>query len=190
VLTLLLAGCATVPPVAPNIPLSAEQIPAWVASGRIAFIVDGGGGAGSFNWRQAGEDLRLAIRGPFGAGAIEIESDGRDLRLTDGSGQSLDTEQTRAQLQARLGADLPLDSLRYWMLGLPAPGGEARVTAASGSQPRVIEQSGWRVVYQGFKELEGFSLPARISAAGSNVRLKLLVDKWQLPPNSTASPGP
>jgi outer membrane lipoprotein LolB len=181
ILVLLLAGCATVPPVVPNnIPLSADQIPAWTASGRLALFASGTGGAGNFIWNQAGDDLQLGIRGPLGVGALEIQSSGQDLSLRDGTGQALDAEDARARLEERLGTDLPLASLRYWMLGIPAPGDEALVTDNGGSASRVIEQSGWRVVYQGFKELAGFSLPARISVDRPGVRLKLIIDTWQL----------
>ena len=70
---MLLTSCAAVPPPAPvNIPVNAAQVPTWFATGRIALAADGGGGNGSFRWRQAGENLKIAIRGPLGAGGLEI----------------------------------------------------------------------------------------------------------------------
>ena len=41
------------------------------------------------------------------------------------AGQPLDGEAARAELERRLGAQLPLAELRYWMLGVPAPGASA-----------------------------------------------------------------
>lgn len=185
ILAALLSACAAVPPAPVNIPTNVEQLPTWLATGRIAIAAGGAGGAGSFTWHQDGENLRIALRGPLGAGGLEIQSDGSNMNLRDSSGTSLDAQQASARLRARLGVDLPLSSLRYWMLGMPAPRVDASVTDAAGSAPRVIEQSGWRVDFNRFREVAGFSLPERLTAKHSDVRLRVIIDDWQVPPRST-----
>lgn len=149
------------------------------------------GGSGAFAWSQAGATSQLDLRGPLGAGAFRLTVGPGTLSLADGAGRVLDAEAARAELQARLGADLPWDHLRYWMLGLPAPGDGALVGDAAISPLRVIEQSGWRLAYDSFDAVQGLNLPARFSAESGNVRVRVIVDDWSLaPPAEQIEAGP
>ena len=183
----LLAGCAglsgrSAPP-ASTAGLAA--LSAWIATGRLAVAAEGEGGSGSFVWRQQGAATRLSLRGPLGAGALEVTSDGERLTVADSAGQVIGAD-ARAALNARLGTDLPLSSLRYWMVGLPDPSSTARVTEAQAPPLRVIDQHGWTVAYDAFTSAGGFSLPSRVTATSGAVRLRLAVSDWQLHPERTA----
>lgn len=136
------------------------------------------GGSGSFTWRQDGPATTLSIRGPLGAGAIEIVTDGESMSVTDGAGRSVDTTEAEAELRGRLGADLPWTELRYWMLGVPAPGEAAAVVDSTVAPVRVIDQAGWKVGYESFRAVAGTALPARFAAARGGVRLRIIIDDW------------
>ena len=176
---LALAGCAGAPR-APEVGARPDPgvLGQWSASGRMAIAANGEGGNGSFAWAQDGGTTRLELRGPLGAGAVRLIVTAESLSLSDGDGHVLDAEAARADLQARLGADLPWNHLRYWMLGLPAPGEPASVLDASASPWRVIEQSGWRLTYDSFADVGGLSLPQRFSAERPSVRVRVIVDRW------------
>ena len=150
----------------------------WSASGRMAIAANGEGGSGAFDWVQDADTTRLDLRGPLGAGAIRLILTPQFLLLTDGSGQSLDSAAAEADLRARLGADLPLEHLRYWLLGLPAPDAPATVQDASAAPWRVIEQAGWRLTYDSFADAQGYSLPQRFTAERPSVRVRVVVDRW------------
>ena len=138
--------------------------------------------AAAFVWEQDGRTSRLDLRGPLGAGALQVVASPDGLTLTDGAGRSVDAEAARAGLRARLGADLPWDSLPYWMLGVPAPEAPATVTDAEAVPRRVIEQAGWRIGYEAYTTAAGPSLPQRFTATRENVRVKVIVDAWTLRP--------
>jgi outer membrane lipoprotein LolB len=137
------------------------------------------GGSGSFDWAQDGTTSRLDLRGPLGAGAVRLVVTPQTLSLVDGSGRVLDADGARADLQARLGADLPWDHLRYWLLGMPAPGFEATVLDQDAAPWRVIEQAGWRLAYDSFEVVGGLSLPGRLTAEREAVRVRVIVDAWR-----------
>jgi outer membrane lipoprotein LolB len=150
----------------------------WAASGRMAIAAGDQGGSGSFAWRQDGAVTQLELRGPLGAGGVRLELMPGSVSMTDGSGRTLDAEAARAELRSRLGADLPWEQLRYWMLGLPAPGETAAVQQAGAGPGRVLEQSGWRLAYDAFMTVQGLSLPQRFTAERAPVRVKVIVDGW------------
>lgn len=181
-------GCAVAPVAPPFMPADPSAFAAWTATGRLALVANGEGGSGSFTWDQQADATTVSLRGPLGAGAMRVTVDGDRLSVTDGDGRSLDTAQTRALLRERLGADLPWGSLRFWMLGVPAPDVPARVADADQAPLRVIEQADWRIGYDAFRPELGASLPARFTATREGVRLKVTVDAWKLTPVTGRGP--
>ena len=185
---LALAGCAA-PPRAPEGAASPDPaiLSRWTASGRMAVAAGNDGGSGSFDWAQDGATSRLDLRGPLGSGAVRLVVTPEALSLADGSGRVLDADLASADLRARLGADLPWGQLRYWLLGLPAPGAEATVRDQGEAPWRVIEQAGWRLAYDSFAVVEGLNLPRRLSVVQGEVRVRVIIDEWR--PGYAAGPG-
>lgn len=177
----LLGGCAVAPVTSPPTPPDdVAALEHWTASGRIAIAANGEGGSGSFTWEQRSEATTLSIRGPLGAGAMQVSSDGQSVAVTDSNGRRLDDAQAQGLLRQRLGIDLPVADLRYWMLGVPAPGSPSSVSDAAEAPRRVIEQSGWHIGYDTFRAAAGVSLPERFTATQGGVRLKVVVDDWRI----------
>lgn len=191
VVTLGLAGCATParPPESAAMP-DPGTLRSWVATGRMAFAASGQGGSGSFVWDQVETRTRLDLRGPFGAGGLRVLADDESLTVEDGSGRSLDADAARVELKSRLGADLPWSNLRYWMLGVPAPGTPAAVSSADLAPLRVIEQADWTIGYDAFTAAAGVVLPRRFTARRGEVRVKVVVDAWSLPAASRPTADP
>ena len=187
---LLLGGCApTLRAPEPGVRPDAAILQHWTASGRLALAADGEGGSGSFVWNQRDGVTELEIRGPLGAGALRIHATEQILSVADGAGRTLDPDAARAYLQARLGADVPWDRLRYWMLGVPAPDAPAEVSIADAPPWRVIAQSGWRIGYDAFVTTANGSLPQRFTASRDSVRVKVVVDTWAVPSDPQPADG-
>lgn len=188
--TLLLGGCAPgLRAPEPGVRPDAAILQHWTASGRIALAADGEGGSGSFVWSQRAGLTELDIRGPLGAGALQITATAGTLAVVDGAGRTLDPDAARAYLQSQLGADVPWDRLRYWMLGVPAPDAPAQVADAEARPWRVIEQSGWRIGYDAFVATPNGSLPQRFTASRESVRVKVIIDTWAVPSDAPAAGG-
>jgi outer membrane lipoprotein LolB len=187
VMALLLVGCAAAPVMGPA-PAGRAPDPAvlsqWVAKGRIALVAQGDGGSGSFVWQQRSERTELSFRGPLGAGGLRIMTDGDVIEMTDAAGRDLDGEAARRALEQRLGIDLPLDDMRFWMLGLPAPDagdGTTVVLPAAANSATGFRQRDWEVSFQEFRPVGEWTLPVKFNAAAEGVRVRIVVDDWELP---------
>jgi len=180
----LLAGCATAPkPSSPQAPVTIETLERWQARGRIGVSGPDGGGSGSFEWQQQADTAAVQIRGPAGIGSVRLKVQGEGehphLELQTGDGETLQSEAAWAELEARLGASLPAGNLRYWLLGLAAPGPhEWQPPAADGSV--ALEQQGWRIDYQRYSEEWGAKVPTRLRATSGEARVRIVIDRWQL----------
>lgn len=176
-----LAGCATPSPrVQPPIE-NLATLAHWQANGRIAIAGAAGGGSGSFQWQQARGDSEIAIRGPIGVGSLRVRLDAEhpqamQLQLSDG--RELQSDAAWSELERRLGAAVPAANLRYWLLGLAAPGQHEWVEQGEGSA--VLLQDGWRIEFLEFKVVNGQRTPTRIKATQGPARIRLVIEKWRL----------
>jgi outer membrane lipoprotein LolB len=173
---ILAAACKTVPTDSAR-SVSPETLRFWQASGRIAVSGQDGGGSGSFVWRQQGEESDVQIRGPLGVGSLHLMLSDDALKVQTGDGQSLTATDAQAELESRLGATIPTHSLRYWFLGLPAPG-EHDLQAAVDST--TLQQESWRIDFQRYASTGGVRLPMRWVAVNGPAKVRVIVDKWQL----------
>lgn len=181
-----IAGCAGAPTrTGRTIPADLSELTYWQARGRLGVSGGGNGGSGSFAWEQRKDRATVQIRGPVGIGSVRLQVSGSavepNLKMETGDGQVFQAERAWHELEARLGTQVPAGKLRFWMLGLPAPGEHRWLTDRTGEIP-TLEQDGWRIEYQYADEFtdeaSGARLPRRIHAASGDARVRIVVDHW------------
>jgi outer membrane lipoprotein LolB len=188
---LALAGCRTRPPPAPVVGPGADapwseqyaalsRLQSFALGGRVAVAASGQGFSASLRYAQQPERADLALDGPMGVGGMRIGIRDRELTVTNSRGQTLDGAAARAEIEGRLGFELPLAELRWWLLGLPAPGMPAELQQA-GPESAIdgFRQNGWQVSVNSRAPGLGFSLPQRLTAEREGARLKLFVEEWR-----------
>jgi len=137
------------------------------------------GFSASLRYQQQPGRSNLALDGPLGIGGLRVDIEGEDIAIATSRGEKLDGQAARDELERRLGFQLPLTELRWWLLGIPAPG-EASVNQDGGSgEIRDFTQNGWHVSINSRAASLGFALPQRLTAEREGARLKLLVENWQ-----------
>ena len=155
-----------------------EQLDGWDVSGRIA--VDTGEQAfqGRFQWRQSADSLDLSIRGPLGAGVLQITGPADHLTVR-ARGENWELTDPETELSALLGWWLPVSSLSSWLLGLPDPAFPAETSLGPDDALQSLEQRRWRLTYESYQLADGVLLPRRIDLAHQNLELRVIVDRWQ-----------
>jgi outer membrane lipoprotein LolB len=160
-----LAACATtrtVPPPSINWDQrvgTLQKAGAWQLDGRAAVALGTQGWQATLNWREANDTAEVHLSGPFGIGALELKQTPAGLSL-NGAPPS---EAVLAQVQDKLGFDLPIDDLHYWLLGVPNP---------------ASSQGGWTVVYDRYSPVAGDVLPTRLVLSRGDVRVRIVIDHW------------
>ena len=187
----VVAGCRTVP-VAVQPPASGAQPwdvtrPAlqghdhFQLQGRVAVAAGKDGFSAALSWTQAGTVSQVSLEGPLGAGAMQITANGDNLSILNSHGDHLDSDAARADLEARLGFEPPLGSLRYWILGVPDPATPAKESLDPQQQRlQSLSQDGWQVDYAGYMPNGGGWLPSRLTVQRKGVRVRVVVNDWHL----------
>lgn len=182
----LLSGCATVHrpagPVAPLAPwdehvAALERAPGWQLDGRAAVALGQQGWQANLDWQQSGTVSELHLAGPLGIGALAITMTPAGLSL-NGAPPSADVTE---KLEARLGFELPIDNLRFWLLGIPNPDAPFDLTRNGQDRAQHLSQAGWSIDYDQYRPDNGDVLPARIVLSRADARIRIAVDRWQMP---------
>lgn len=185
-LALTLAGCQTVPVApAPTVAWGVrrpalQNLERFGLQGRVAVAVGRQGFNAGLRWTQSAAVTQLTLTGPLGAGGVEVTADGGNLSVVTSSGKRLGNADARAQLEDKLGFEPPLTSLRYWVLGVPAPDGPAAVQLDSQQRLTRLTQDGWRVDYTAYMLVGAEWLPRLLTLQRADVRVRMVVDRWQL----------
>ena len=189
----LLAACAHLP--VGDDGLSHEQrrarleaVDAWEMRGRLAVAAGGRAFQGTFRWHQNADALELAVRGPLGAGVLEVNGTPSALKVT-ARGDTRVLADPETQLSELLGWWLPVASLHAWLLGLPDPAFRASTEPGSDGTLASFEQRLWRVAFASYQlappQAGGESrllVPRRIDLTYGELRLRLTIDDWHAAP--------
>ena len=164
----LCAGCARLPVVPETVDFSIE--------GKIGLVEDKQRHAGRFSWRQTGDQYDVLLWGPFGQGGTRLRGHAEHVEITGGGGVPPLSGHPRTVMRQRLGWDLPLAMLPWWLLGQPMPSGGV-TSAETDSEGRLIafRQFGWQVRYEQFRVEEDPRQPSRIVAQRPGYRINLVI---------------
>lgn len=193
----LLAGCAAVaPPAAPPAAATGQAARPYFdtisLTGRLSVQYSRGGAEeslhGSFTWAQTPQRTVLTMLSPLGQTLAVIETQPGSASLTQAGQPPQVAADADALAQAALGWPLPVAGLRDWLQGfaLDARGRSWMAPAEAGSS--VTTPDGWHIVYASWQQ-DNPSAPARPrridlarqTAQAGPVRLRIIIDNWQVP---------
>lgn len=151
-----------------------QQAAHWSLEGRAAATAGQQGWQASLDWRQAGDVSELRLAGPLGVGAALLRLSPSGLSVDGGSPQ----DDVAGALAARLGFNVPIASLRYWILGVPDPGAPYTVTRNGEDRAQQLAQSGWTIDIPRYMAVAGDWLPALLAVHREDVRVRIVVERW------------
>lgn len=184
----LLAGCASAPVIPPATnPQQTWQahradlarLDRWEIDGRIAVQKGNEGWHADIEWQQRGDAYDILISGPLGGGSVRLRGGNGHVTLRTSKGQTLTDSDPEHLLYRELGWRLPVHALRYWVLGLPAPGAAVWAINPQGFLGR-LQQAGWSIEFRDYAMQGRTALPGRVFARSPGAQVRLVIDTWTL----------
>jgi outer membrane lipoprotein LolB len=175
----MLSACTNVP-VEPELHYSKiarehlYKLERWSFEGRLALTGKNDSWSASINWGHKQDDEKIKLSGPLGQGATVIQLTGDLVTIDRGNDQVQTSTQPEAFINQQLGMFVPVRSLRYWVVGLPAPTSPF-VETANG-----FSQAGWLIEYKQMEPVDDQFMPRKITVMNEQVKLKLIIDQWVL----------
>ena len=155
-----------------------EAIDAWEMNGRIAINTGESAFQGRFQWHQSAGSIELSIRGPLGAGILQVA--GPPERLTvRARGRTWELSDPEPELSALLGWWLPVRSLNAWLLGFSDPMYSSDEEFGPGPALQTLEQRLWQLTYESYQLSEGLLLPRHVGLTHASLELRVTIDRWR-----------
>lgn len=195
VLVVLLAGCAATPERKPVMPAAQAwrlrrhelgALQTWTLSGRIAIQTPSEAWNASIYWSQTPARYRISVVGPLGSGSFRLDGDALGVVLQTPKDGAFSARDPDTLMEDVLGLRMPVSGLRYWILGLPAPGSTPRSVLDAYGRLSHLRQDGWQIDYRRYRQVHGLDLPDKVFLSNDHYDLRLVVSEWVLTPSSRA----
>jgi outer membrane lipoprotein LolB len=150
----------------------------WSLQGRVATgqLL---GWTGNLSWRQQGDSFDVRLSGPLGAGGFRAMGSLDNAVTIQTKDDRFVTDEPDALVEQTLGWTFPLEPLRFWARGLPAPGGYERISVDAQGRMIALEQNGWALSVPEYVEPDSApAVPRRIVLDNGDTRIRLVVDRW------------
>lgn len=183
----LLSACATTPrnsialPEYPSWDARATglaELQDWEFRGRIGVKAGDDGFNGKVRWIQQEQRFTATVGGPIGIGTVRIVGSGNSATLTDKDGVDTRLEDVELDLLQRYGWTLPVQSLRYWAMGIPDPAQPAQMEFDDSGLLAQLSQRGWEVRISRYRDGGGQPMPHRLTATSIDTKVRLVIDSW------------
>ncbi len=149
----------------------------WELEGRLAVRRGDEGFSAAIRWKQSGERFDIRLLDPLGRRVAWLRGTPRRVTLTTSDGKTYRGVDPQRLLKQNLGWGIPLDSLKYWVKGMPDPHKVSwREEYDDIGRPVLLEQAEWRVRLSRYASDQPLALPNMVRLEREGFRAKLLVD--------------
>ncbi|MDD5216372.1 MAG: lipoprotein insertase outer membrane protein LolB [Methylococcales bacterium] len=146
----------------------------WAFEGRIAITGKNDAWSANINWEHTPTEDLIKLSGPLGQGGALIQLNASGVTIDQGGGDVKSSTDVENFINQQVGLAVPVNSLRYWVVGLPDKSQTAS-TIANG-----FEQVGWKNQYKTMQPVNSYVLPRNMTVTSETVKLKLFIDQWIL----------
>ncbi|MCK4866263.1 MAG: outer membrane lipoprotein LolB [Gammaproteobacteria bacterium] len=165
-----------------------SEINDWLLNGRIAIINGDESWHMSMKWQRHDDKYILDLSGPFGAGHAQLTGTKNGVVLVDSDQNYFFADNPDRLLQEVTGLRMPVQSLLYWMRGLPDWDVKNKNQKLDNyGRLALLEQAGWRIRFKRYINVDKHELPQKIFIDGFDLKVKIFVDDWDLKSKTFAS---
>jgi outer membrane lipoprotein LolB len=143
----------------------------WLINGTLSITYNKKRDIANFTWQQKQNNYIINISGPLNFNSIKITGTANQVEFCQ-SGQACLYKSLN-----QFGWRLPISSMRYWVLTLPAPAKIAVTKFDQYGRLTVLEQQGWKIYYSDFQPVNNVDLPNIITLQNKDFFIKLKIKK-------------
>jgi outer membrane lipoprotein LolB len=178
---------------APAIPPEAQQHQAEIAKvtdfkieGRMGVQSDGYGVSGNIHWVHSLENDAIDLYSPLGSKIAAIVKNTYGVSLTSQNGKTTKAGDAETLTEITLGWRLPFSKMSDWIVGRPANGVVTAFAWDDKGHLSKFIQDGWEVSYMQYQNEIQPALPSKINLRNPKMNVRLVIERWDTSPQSSA----
>ena len=160
-----------------------QQLNNWSLTGKLAIFTENNRQSANIYWQQTNDDYSIQLTSLFGTRILQITKNEDGIEIINNDDDIFtgkDVNQLVQQLSP--GLDLPIVALQQWIKGNPI---NASYQLNEQQQVNYLlgQDAGgslWTVNYQHYQTYSGYALPNRVDLKQNNMRLKIVINQWQI----------
>lgn len=133
-----------------------------------------------YKWQQSEVDYIITLYSTLDIGSVKIVGNPEQVTLWRSATLKTTAKTPEVLMQSQLGWSLPLENLKYWILGLPTPQLPTTTKFDSYNHLIFLQQQNWQIQYSDFKAIKNIDLPTKIFINNPQLRIKIVIKEWQL----------
>lgn len=158
----------------------------WRLTGRMGIQTEKQSLTASLDWSQQQEHYEINLTGSMGSGSLRLSGDNQRVDLVTSKGEQLTATDPEMLIYQHTGLTLPVVALRYWVLGLPAPGQITSQTLDTFGRLARLEQQGWNIDIHRYMQQGELALPAKVFVSNHRAKVRLVIKRWEFQLAETA----
>lgn len=133
------------------------------------------------NWLQDADKYQIELSSTFfGLGAIELKGTAAWIEANEPGQEPVRSDYPNYTIKELLGSPLPIQRIRYWLRGIPAPQSKSQETLNEQGLLSTLEQDGWTIHLDRYHDVSNLPLPGRIKIEQNDTRITLVVAQWSI----------
>lgn len=156
----------------------------WQIRGKLTIKMPGDAIRPRIHWQQKSHEYAIRLWLALGQGTTWLYGNDQEVRLERAGSETLYARSAEQLLSENLGYEIPVEDLRYWVRGIPAPYAPVQASQLSAEGTlESLEQSGWSLEYERYQRQGQWNLPSHIVAVRDEgeIEITLRVSKWDVP---------
>lgn len=131
------------------------------------------------DWTQVADHFQIDLSSTFfGLGAVRLSGTAAWIKVEEAGEEPIESYYPNETLEQLLGTALPIQRIRYWIRGVPAPQTSAIEEKNEHGLVKSMKQDGWTIDLDRYKDINGLPLPGRIKILRADTRIILAVATW------------
>jgi outer membrane lipoprotein LolB len=111
---------------------------------------------------------------------VRLTGDGEGATLLLGNGERRRDPDPAQLLYDELGWWIPVESLRYWALGLPDPALPATWSLDTYGRLASLTQNGWEVRFEAYQVAGTLDLPQKVTITSRDAEVRVIARRWTI----------
>jgi len=188
-LVLAVSACAYTPEIPPagNVEVAWQQhqkqmsdLTSWKMTGRIAVSNETDSWHATLQWIQHPQEYTINIIAPFGQGGARVEGNNNVVTMRSDEGKVTQASTAEELMQRQTGWRVPLEGMKYWARGVPAPGVFKNSVLDNTGHLAELSQSDWQIDFRSHQRINNFILPEKVFMTTTDLKVKIVIDEWEV----------